>query len=387
MTFKGYALAVVVVVGAVLLNSAVLKNEADQNPYYAPAWCNPMQPAAIIYMGLSHLWLLGRNNNPKALPPSTPDNRNKVAIVTGSNVGIGFETARTLVVDYGWDVVLACRSTKKAVRAMLDINEESRIYGGEAIVLKQPLDLSRFGSVQLFVQEFQERFGKVDVLINNAGRNTSGKSGRLDLLFQSNFLGHFLLTQQLIEVSSLTKEEKSAVINLSSAMHHFSGARPLDEAYWKSVALHSEDRPPETYAASKLAAILFSHELTRRFGIASMAVNPGAVASAIWRDFPEWIQEVMRVFFLTTEQGSRPVVAAALQATSGDGGGGGEGTYLQPYWLPTYNRAPLPFMEMLGPYIGYVVTTPRLPADGGKEAALALWKVSQELTMLPRKTP
>jgi NAD(P)-dependent dehydrogenase (short-subunit alcohol dehydrogenase family) len=193
----------------------------------------------------------------------------------------------------------------------------------------------------------------------------------LDLLFQSNFLGHFLLTKELLE--SLQKEN-GHVINLSSAMHHFSGTRPLDESYWKSVALHSPDRPPETYAASKTAAILFSLELTRRYPqLRSTAVNPGAASSDIWRGFPKLIQNIMKVFFLTPSQASVHVVAAAVTPDL-------TATYLQPYWLYDYSKPPFPALEMLGPYVGYVATTPRLPSDGGLDAALSLWKVSEELT-------
>jgi NAD(P)-dependent dehydrogenase (short-subunit alcohol dehydrogenase family) len=386
--------------GLVALFAAIFANDlftpdagtSDASPYFSSAWCNPLQPVAAIYTCLAHLRVIGRDIvNP--LPPATPKNTKKVAVVTGSNTGIGFETARTLVVDYGWQVVLACRDRKKAIRAMLDINEErdekSSTSMGEAIVLNQPLDLSSFGSVQLFAKELRERYPKLDVLINNAGRNTSRKSGRLDLLFQSNFLGHFLLTQELLEPLQKTKDG-GHVINLSSAMHHFSGTRPMDETYWKSVALYSEERPPETYAASKLAAILFSQELNRRFydnptnekdhaSLRSTAVNPGAAASDIWRGFPQWTKEVMKLFFLTPQQASVPVVAAAVHESWNR-----TSTYLQPYWQADYGKPPFPAAEMLGPYVGYVATTPRLPRDGGRQAAASMWNVATELTTVKR---
>lgn len=397
MGWKVPVFGILVVVAAILVNSLLTPNSggtagtSDTSPYFSSTWCDPLQPVALLYMGLAHLWVMGRNiENP--LPPPTPKNTNKVAVITGANTGIGFETARTLVVDYGWQVVLACRTKKKAIRAMLDINEErdersswssSSSLMGEAIVLSQSLDLSRFGSVQLFSEELKERFPKLDVLINNAGRNTSGKSGRLDLLFQSNFLGHFLLTKHLL--GHLQKSEDGHVINLSSAMHHFSGTRPLDEKYWKSVALYSEERPPETYAASKTAAILFADELNRRYydqvdadtSIRGTAVNPGAAASDIWRGFPQWMQQVMKIFFLTPQQASVPVVAAAVLESWNR-----TDTYYQPYWQFAYDKPPFPVTEMLGPYVGYAATTPRLPSDGGREAAASMWKVADELTTI-----
>lgn len=374
MAYRIPIFGLVPILAAMLFHYSGLLVQTD-SPYYASSWCNPLQPIALIYMGLAHLWV-GRRIQPTRLPPPTVENTRKVAVVTGANTGIGFETARTLVLEYHWQVVLACRSKDKAIQAMHAINKErstqlSDESLGEAIVLDQTLDLSSFDSVRLFAQEVRQKFPKLDVLINNAGRNTSGKSGPLDLLFQSNFLGHFLLTKELLE--SLQKEN-GHVINLSSAMHHFSGTRPLDESYWKSMALHSPDRPPETYAASKTAAILFSLELTRRYPqLRSTAVNPGAASSDIWRGFPKLIQNVMKVFFLTPSQASVPVVAAAVTPDL-------TATYLQPYWLYDYSKPPFPALEMLGPYVGYVATTPRLPSDGGLEAALSLWKVSEELT-------
>lgn len=398
------SLKISVVVGLLVVLASILfqsflvtpdpssSSDIVSSPYFSSAWCDPLQPVALVYMGLAHLWVIGRNIE-NSLPPATPKNTHKVAVVTGGNTGIGFETARTLVVDYGWQVVLACRNKTKASQAMLAINAErdrdessSSPMGGEAIVLDQPLDLSQFGSVQLFSKELVARFPKLDVLINNAGRNTSGKSGQLDLLFQSNFLGHFLLTQHLLQ--HLQKSDDGHVINLSSAMHHFSGTRPLDEAYWKSVALYSEDRPPETYAASKLAAILLTEELNRRYHpeeddhastIRSTAVNPGAAASDIWRGFPQWMQQVMKLFFLTPQQASVPVVAAAVAESWNRSS---STCYLQPYWQFDYERPPFPATEMLGPYVGYVATAPRLPSDNGRQAAASLWKVATELTTI-----
>jgi len=98
----------------------------------------------------------------------------------------------------------------------------------------------------------------------------------------------------------------------------------------------------------------------------------------------------MKIFFLSPHQASRPVVAAAV--LEGIYNNNNNATYFQPYWKPRMwwsnddDHHPLfPVVEMLGPYVGYVATTPRLPVDGGREAALALWKVSEEFTSLPQK--
>ena len=129
------SLKISVVVGLLVVLAAILaqsflvtpdpssSSDIVSSPYFSSAWCDPLQPVALVYMGLAHLWVIGRNiENP--LPPATPKNTHKVAVVTGGNTGIGFETARTLVVDYGWQVVLACRNKTKASQAMLAINAE-----------------------------------------------------------------------------------------------------------------------------------------------------------------------------------------------------------------------------------------------------------------------
>ena len=93
---------------------------------------------------------------------------------------------------------------------------------------------------------------------------------------------------------------------------------------------------------------------------------------------PTWIRNIIfRSLYLNNQQGCMTTVAACLCDDS-------EALYLQPYWMPSLSSPssslPPPFMEMLGPYVGYAVTQPRLPPNNGAEAAAALWKVSEELT-------
>jgi len=265
-------------------------------------------PVALAYTIAHHAWvalnrrLLGRDplaSSPtsrilQTLPlPSANSNESKVAIVTGSNTGIGFETAKALVVDHGMTVILACRSRDKAERAAQAINDanDDKANQGRAIFL-HPLDLSSFSAVREFANKVKEQYSKqkIHVLVNNAGRNTSMESRdkvhgqALDLLFQSNMLGHFLLTAELLDV--FAENDNARIVNLSSVMHHFCGGYQVEDVeFWKSCAMHEEE-PQNTYSASKLAAILFSIELNRRFSssnnsskrrIRSIAVSPGAV--------------------------------------------------------------------------------------------------------------
>jgi NAD(P)-dependent dehydrogenase (short-subunit alcohol dehydrogenase family) len=293
---------------------------------------------------------------------------------------------------HGYDVILACRSKDKALQAQQQINGDgSDRHDGSAIVLDSILDLSDFTCIEAYVQNVQTTISQIDVLIQNAGRNTSGKGqGKLDLMFQSNYLGHFYLSKLLMEAGLLKKGE-SKIVNVSSVMHHFcrDPHHDVDTVdYWKSRAVvgyssssGNDDKMPDgVYSATKLAAILHGVEWNRRYpGVPALAVNPGAVNSDIWRGFPSWMRSMFAKIYLTTQQGSVPLVAAAVR-DDWNTDRSDEVLYLQPYWVPSTSSKPMiPFTEMLGPYVGYTAAAARLPPDGGQKAAKILWLVSEEL--------
>jgi len=243
----------------------------SSSPYYSLNSFGILGPVAVIYTLVSNLcWrLVSLQQSLPSKPLSIQSTTNgRVAIVTGSNTGIGYETARTLAVDYGLKVILACRSRDKAQQAV----EQIQALGGKADYCL--LDLSNFESIRQFAKDIKHRYPKIHILINNAGRNTSGISpDNLDLLFQSNFLGHYLLTSLLMDVLA----DNARIVNLSSVMHHYCGGANIESVgFWEQVA-HKSNRH-DTYSLSKLAALLFSIELNQRFPkIRSIAVNPGAV--------------------------------------------------------------------------------------------------------------
>ena len=373
------------------------------SPYYSHGAFNALSPVAVLYSAASQIlfglflratpWKLRirgpvRKEASSLMPldSKTSNNakRRKVCICTGSNCGIGFETSKALV-EQGYEVVLACRSRDKAMRAVDAINESGSAGGSSGrAVFVHPLDLSSFDSVRSFCDAIKERYDCVDVLINNAGLNTSGKSERgLDLLFQSNFLGHFLLTEQLMD--RLLEGGGGRVVNLSSVMHHYADGweaaphQPHSYQYWKHIAQYNEERTQSSYTPSKLAALLFTLELNRRYGdrgLRSIAANPGAVNSDIWRNTNKWLVKLFGLIYLTSVQGCSTSVAAATQDFGKD-----NVEYLQPYYLPKWMKVAFPALEMLGPYVGWRITEPRLPEDGAKglNTAAHLWKASEEL--------
>ena len=343
------------------------------SPYYSKASWGTFSAIAALYSIVSHAALgclrpfgVGVQN---ALPNMSQSDETRIAIVTGSNTGIGLETTRALV-DRGYTVIMACRSRDKAMAAIQGISADS----GKAIFV-HPLDLSSFESVKSFANAVADKFDHVDLLINNAGRNTSGPGeDGLDLCFQTNFLGHFVLTQHLIPL--LLKAKKGRIVNLASVMHHYCrDAQVHDFEYWKNCARYGS-QPESTYSPSKLAALLFTVALRSRYPeLSSIAANPGSVNSDIWRGFPRFIIPLFRLAFLTTVQGSSCTVAAATLPDDN------LPLYLQPYWMPVSTKhTPHPIFETLGPYAGYVPTRPRLADDGGIFEAEALWRASEQLT-------
>lgn len=210
-----------------------------------------------------------------------PDLSGKVAIVTGANSGIGYETARALARKQA-TVILACRDSKKGAAAVQTITQENPAAQAELM----QLDLSDQGSVRRFASEFTRQYDRLDILINNAGIMATPFKRTVDgfeAQFATNHLGHFALTGLLLPL--ILRTPRARVVAISSGGHRF-GEIDFDN-------LNAEIRYNSTraYAQSKLANLLFTYELQRRFegaGVAAIAVaaHPGWTATnlaAHWR--------------------------------------------------------------------------------------------------------
>lgn len=200
----------------------------------------------------------------------------KVVIVTGSNTGIGKETVRQLA-KRGAHVYMACRDMQKCEEARKEIVLES----ANKHVYCRECDLASFDSIREFVKKFKKEENRLDILINNAGVMRCPRSltkDGIEMQLGVNHMGHFLLTNLLLDL--LKKSKPSRIVVVSSLSHTRGDINVTD--------LNSESSYDEgqAYSQSKLANILFTKELSKRLegtGVTVNALHPGIVSTELGR--------------------------------------------------------------------------------------------------------
>jgi NAD(P)-dependent dehydrogenase (short-subunit alcohol dehydrogenase family) len=247
----------------------------------------------------------------------------RIAVVTGANTGLGFETCLRLA-KAGFTVVMACRSEAKGNKAARRI--QSRVRRADLVVMH--LDLADRDSIRRFAAGFTEQFDHLNLLINNAGimgpPHTITKN-RVELQFDVNHLGHFLLTHLLmpgldqefetrvINVSSLTAKDQHADICFCNL--NFDGNYDEGPAFRGLTGMGA-------YAQSKLANILFTVELKYRLAAAdkkikAIVVHPGASNTRLSRYSSPFIRLLAPLLvpfknISTPAEGAEPTLFAAL---------------------------------------------------------------------------
>jgi NAD(P)-dependent dehydrogenase (short-subunit alcohol dehydrogenase family) len=205
-----------------------------------------------------------------------PDQHGRVAIVTGANTGLGFETARMLAAR-GATVVLAVRDVDKGKQAA------ARIAGDVTV---QALDLTSLDSIRSAAADLRAAHPRIDLLINNAGvmytpRQTTADG--FELQFGTNHLGHFALTGLLLD--QLLPVPGSRVVTVSSTGHRIQAAIHFDDLQWQ----RSYSRAG-AYGQSKLANLMFTYELQRRLArhgtTIAVAAHPGVSNTELTRNSP-----------------------------------------------------------------------------------------------------
>lgn len=286
----------------------------------------------------------------------------KVIIITGANSGIGYEAAKEFA-RKGAQIILACRNLDKAQFALSQIQAE--ITETKAEILK--LDLANLKSIQQFVDSFKKKYDRLDILLNNAGimMVPYGKTeDGFENQFGTNHLGHFALTGLLIEL--LHKTPGARVVNISSNAHLF------DEMDFSNLMFEDGEGylAQKAYGRSKLANLLFTYELQRRFearGVNTIAVaaHPGISNTNLAAHiFKRWrlkmLQPLMGLMLQSAAMGALPGIRAAVDPTVSGG----------QYFGPDGSKE----------RSGYPVVVFSNEASHNLEDALQLWEISEKLT-------
>ena len=235
-----------------------------------------------------------------------PGQHGRLAVVTGANTGLGFETAQVLAAR-GASVVLAVRDIEKGKRAA------ARIAGTApgARVMVQPLDLTSLDSIRAAAAELRAQHPGIDLLINNAGvlftpKQTTGDG--FELQFGTNHLGHSALTGLLL--AQMLPVPGSRVVTVTSLAHRIGARINFDDL--QSQRSYSR---VAAYSQSKLANLMFTYELQRRLSGAgttiAVAAHPGLASTELARYTPA----ITAFFYARVSQqaamGALPILRAA----------------------------------------------------------------------------
>ncbi len=280
----------------------------------------------------------------------------KTVLITGANSGIGKETALDLA-RRGARVIMACRDLQKAEVALKEIVEKSR----NSNIMVKHLDLASLKSVRDFAEDINNNEPQLDVLINNAGvayvSQLTKTQDNFEMAMGINHLGHFLLTNLLLDL--LKKSAPSRIVVVSSSAHQlykseFNFENINSELFYNRFG---------AYCQSKLANILFSKELAKHLEGSDVTVNslhPGVIVEAELLRYTPYIFQMgasylMRPFGKTAEQGAQTTIHLAVSKDVE----GVSGLY---------------FMDC-------AITTPSKAAQDD-QAARKLWEISKNLVGL-----
>jgi NAD(P)-dependent dehydrogenase (short-subunit alcohol dehydrogenase family) len=206
------------------------------------------------------------------------DMTGKTVVVTGGNSGIGKETAVALA-RAGAKVVITARDATRGEEAVSEIRRRSGNDRVDLVVF----DLADMASVRDGAGQILAACDRIDVLVNNAGVVLSDRRETRDGLeatFATNHLGHFLLTELLLD--RIKQSPPSRIVNVASTAHKQAKALDFDDLQSKR-----NYGAMQVYARSKLANVYFTNELARRLAgtrVTANSLHPGTVATGYGRD-------------------------------------------------------------------------------------------------------
>ncbi|MDD2371137.1 MAG: SDR family NAD(P)-dependent oxidoreductase [Firmicutes bacterium] len=243
----------------------------------------------------------------------------KIAIITGANTGLGFETAKALLLE-GYYVVMANRNAGKSKMAIKKLKDICKVDHVEYMIM----DLEDRPSIEAFVAKFESRFGRFDVLVNNGGAllpKYSLTKNDLERHFDVNYLGHFYLNSLLLDSIS----DEGLVISLGSLAHKMEVA----DIHFDDIAFKKSNyEKMKAYSQSKLALTLYGVELARRFegtNKRSIIVHPGVCNTDIFsRYYGKYLGKILmpivNLFGISgPKEGAQPIIHAILTSNIPNG--------------------------------------------------------------------
>lgn len=314
---------------------------------------------------------VARSSQPSTGPWTTasiPDQSGRVALVTGASSGLGLETAKALAAK-GATVVMACRSPRKGEEArqqlLAELTHGMQPHGALDLL---PLDLADLASVRAAAATLAERYGRLDLLINNAGvmapPRTLTRDG-FELQFGTNHLGHFALTLLLLPL--LRAQEGARVVLVTSGAQYF-GRIAFDDLQGE----RSYDRW-KAYSQSKLANVMMALELQERLkaegsDVLALAAHPGLARTNLQpasvamngSKLEALAYRLMDPCFQSAAMGALPQLYAATA----------------PDAIPGGHYGP----DQLGGMRGYPKPVRIAPAARDAQQRRRLWEVSEALT-------
>lgn len=286
------------------------------------------------------------------------DQTGRVAIVTGSSSGIGYEAARVLA-NKNATVVIAVRNSEKGIKAAEKIRSQNKA----ANVQVMELDLADLSSVSAFADAFKKSHSRLDLLINNAGvmipPYSKTKDG-FELQFGTNHLGHFALTAQLLDLLNTTGNAR--IVNVSSSGHRW-GNLDFEDLTWEKRGY----RAWRAYGDSKLANIYFTKELAKLLSekgsnVIVTSAHPGWTATELQRhtDYFGIAGILNSLFAQDITMGALPTLRAAFDPDAKGGEFYGPGGFMRMWGYPVKEQ----------------------PSELSQDMTIAdrLWEISEKVT-------
>lgn len=238
----------------------------------------------------------------------------KVMLVTGASSGIGEATSSRLA-GMGHHVVMVSRTGERGNRARQKILAAHPEASTDLLIA----DLTTTSAIRRLSEEFQSKYQRLDVLINNAAVMTSTRRVTpegFETQFFVNHLAYFLLTGLLLE--TLLRSQPARVVSVSSTAHS-RGVLDFDD-----LQMQHHYRGYEAYANTKLMNIMFTYELARRLegrGVTANCLHPGVIRTGLMRGVSPVLHTLWQSlgkFFKQPDEGAQTPVYLATSPEVAD---------------------------------------------------------------------